>query len=248
VGRDRRRSRGEPADSVLDGQDLERDLLEGRAPDAPAGPTRLPALVVGPIAALVLLTLALGLGAGPGSTSRAGRRRSSPIPPSTSGPCSERGRGRDPRALAPRPRLDGPHRDWSLPALVFSGALGGLLLRLVRPLGGEGFRRVRLARLPGFLLYFLKELLVANLKVAAAVVAPAGRLRPAIVAVPLTLDRDAEIALLANLITLTPGTLSLDVSPDRRTLYVHAMAVSSPDDLRREIRDGFERRILEVFR
>jgi multicomponent Na+:H+ antiporter subunit E len=138
--------------------------------------------------------------------------------------------------------------DWSLPAVVFSCALGWLLLRLVRPLGGEGFRRVRLARLPGFLLYFLKELLVANLRVAAAVVAPAGRLRPAIVAVPLTVDRDAEIALLANLITLTPGTLSLDVSPDRRTLYVHAMAVTGPDELRREIRDGFERRILEVFR
>jgi multicomponent Na+:H+ antiporter subunit E len=138
--------------------------------------------------------------------------------------------------------------DWSLPALAFSGALGWLLLRLARPLGGEGFRRVRLARLPGFLLYFLKEVVVANLKVAAAVIAPRGRLRPAIVAVPLALDRDAEIALLANLITLTPGTLSLDVSPDRRTLYVHAMAVTSPDDLRREIRDGFERRILEVFR
>ena len=138
--------------------------------------------------------------------------------------------------------------DWSLPALVFACGLGWLLLRLVRPLGGEGFRRVRLARLPGFLLYFLKEVVVANLKVAAAVIAPAGRLRPAIVAVPLAVDRDVEIALLANLITLTPGTLSLDVSPDRRTLYVHAMAVSSPDDLRREIRDGFERRILEVFR
>jgi multicomponent Na+:H+ antiporter subunit E len=138
--------------------------------------------------------------------------------------------------------------DWSLPALLFSCALGWLLLRLVRPLGGQGFRRVRLVRLPGFLLFFLKEVLVANVKVAAAVLFPAGRLRPAIVAVPLALDRDAEIALLANLITLTPGTLSLDVSPDRRTLYVHAMAVTSPDDLRREIRDGFERRILEAFR
>ena len=138
--------------------------------------------------------------------------------------------------------------EWSLPALGFSCALGWLLLRLVRPLGGEGFRRVRLARLPGFLAHVLKEVVVANLRVAAAVIAPAGRLRPAIVAVPLTLDRDAEIALLANLITLTPGTLSLDVSPDRRTLYVHAMTVTGPDELRREIRDGFERRILEVFR
>jgi multicomponent Na+:H+ antiporter subunit E len=138
--------------------------------------------------------------------------------------------------------------DWSLAAAAFSIALAWLLLRLVRPLGGEGFRRVRLSRLPGFLLYLLKEILVANLKVAAAVVAPSGRLRPAIVAVPLALDRDAEIALLANLITLTPGTLSLDVSPDRRTLYVHAMSTEGPDALRREIREGFERRILEVFR
>ena len=138
--------------------------------------------------------------------------------------------------------------DGSLPALVFASALAWLLLRLVRPLGGEGFRRVRLVRLPGFLLYVLKEVVVANLRVAAAVVAPAGRLRPAIVAVPLTLDRDAEIALLANLVTLTPGTLSLDVSPDRRTLYVHAMATASPDAFRREIRDGFEQRILEVLR
>ena len=132
--------------------------------------------------------------------------------------------------------------------LLASPSAGGSCCVSRRPLGGEGFRRVRLLRLPGFLLFFLKELVVANLKVAAAVIAPAGRLRPAIVAVPLALDRDAEIALLANLITLTPGTLSLDVSPDRRTLYVHAMATTSPDDLRREIRDGFERRILEVFR
>jgi multicomponent Na+:H+ antiporter subunit E len=138
--------------------------------------------------------------------------------------------------------------DWSLPAAVFSLVLGWLLLRLARPLGGEGFRRVRLARLPGFLLFFLKELVVANVKVAAAVLFPEGRLCPAIVAVPLALDRDAEIALLANLVSLTPGTLSLDVSKDRRTLYIHAMAVTGPDDLRREVRDGFERRILEVFR
>jgi multicomponent Na+:H+ antiporter subunit E len=61
-------------------------------------------------------------------------------------------------------------------------------------------------------------------------------------------DRDAEVSLLANLITLTPGTLSLDVSPDGRTLYVHTIATSGPDELRRAIRDGFESRILAVFR
>lgn len=137
--------------------------------------------------------------------------------------------------------------DWSLSAAVFSIGLGWLLLRWARPLGGQGFRRVRLSRLPGFVLFLLKEIVIANLKVAQAVLAPEGRLRPAIVALPLDLEREAEIALLANLITLTPGTLSLEVAPDRRTLYVHAMACDSPDALRLEIRQGFERRIREVF-
>ena len=138
--------------------------------------------------------------------------------------------------------------DWSLPALVFSSPSGGCSCASSAPSGERASAASRARPPAGFLLFFLKELVVANLKVAAAVIAPAGRLRPAIVAMPLALDRDAEIALLANLITLTPGTLSLDVSPDRRTLYVHAMADTSPDELRREIRDGFERRILEVFR
>ncbi len=66
-------------------------------------------------------------------------------------------------------------------------------------------------------------------------------------AVPLDARTDGQIAVLSNLISLTPGTLSLDVSPDRRTLYVHAMSVSSPDVLRREIKEGFERRVLEAL-
>ena len=52
--------------------------------------------------------------------------------------------------------------------------------------------------------------------------------------------------LLANLISLTPGTLSVDVSTDRSTLYIHAMNVDDPAALRREIKDGFERLIKEV--
>ena len=53
---------------------------------------------------------------------------------------------------------------------------------------------------------------------------------------------------LANSITLTPGTLGLDVSEDRKTLYVHSMWVDDPDEVRREIKQGFERRVLELMR
>jgi multicomponent Na+:H+ antiporter subunit E len=73
-------------------------------------------------------------------------------------------------------------------------------------------------------------------------------LRPGIFAYPLKVDRNFEITLLANLITLTPGTLSVDVSSDRKTLFVHAIDCSDPDQTRRDIADGFERKILEAFR
>tara|TARA_Y100000815_G_scaffold48462_1_gene39614 strand:- start:609 stop:836 length:228 start_codon:yes stop_codon:yes gene_type:complete len=73
-------------------------------------------------------------------------------------------------------------------------------------------------------------------------------LKPGIFAYPLKVDRDFEITLLANLITLTPGTLSVDVSSDRRTLYVHAIDASNPEQTRRDIAEGFERKIMEAFR
>jgi multicomponent Na+:H+ antiporter subunit E len=73
-------------------------------------------------------------------------------------------------------------------------------------------------------------------------------MRPGIVAVPLDAQTDLEITLMANLITLTPGTLSLDVSEDRHTLYVHAMFVDSPESVRDSIKNGFERRLLELIR
>ncbi len=105
----------------------------------------------------------------------------------------------------------------------------------------------RLFAFLSFTLFLAKELLLANLHVARAILAPNARLKPLIVAVPLSLTRDLDITFLANLITLTPGTLSLDVSEDRKVLWVHALHAEEPDALRREIKDGFERRIQEMF-
>jgi multicomponent Na+:H+ antiporter subunit E len=79
------------------------------------------------------------------------------------------------------------------------------------------------------------------------VITLAHTMRPGVVAVPLELQTDAAITLLANLITLTPGTLSLDVSADRRVLYVHTMYLDDVEQFRREIKEGFERRVIEVF-
>lgn len=108
------------------------------------------------------------------------------------------------------------------------------------------FTKVRLG--VSFVLFFIQELVLANLRVAFDVITPSYNMQPSIIAVPLDVETDAEITLLANLITLTPGTLSLDVSDDRKWLYVHAMYARDPESLRREIKDGFERRVLEMLR
>jgi multicomponent Na+:H+ antiporter subunit E len=132
--------------------------------------------------------------------------------------------------------------------VAFGVLLGWLAVRVGRPLGPDPvFARVRPLKAVGLLLYLAWQIVVANLKVVAAILGPRRRLRPALVAVPLDVTTDGQIAALANLISLTPGTLSLDVSPDRRSLYVHAMSASSPEALRREIKEGFERRVLEAL-
>ncbi|WP_342642900.1 Na+/H+ antiporter subunit E [Rhodoligotrophos ferricapiens] len=68
------------------------------------------------------------------------------------------------------------------------------------------------------------------------------------VALPLRVRSDREITLLANLITLTPGTLSVDVSDDRSTLYIHALDAPDIESLRRDIATGFERQVREALR
>lgn len=132
--------------------------------------------------------------------------------------------------------------------LVFGYLLGFFAIWLIREqIGTVGYfgRMTRVARL--FLL-FLKELAMSAIRVAILVLQPEMRLKPGIFAFPLTVDRDFEIALLANLITLTPGTLSVDVSADRKYLFVHAIDCSDLTGAKQSIAAGFERRILEAFR
>ncbi len=99
-----------------------------------------------------------------------------------------------------------------------------------------------------FIFFFLYELIKANLQVAYDVITPTFYMKPGIVKIPLTAQSDLEITLLANLITLTPGTLSLDVSDDKKVLYVHAMYVKDKEAFIADIKNGFEKRLLEILR
>lgn len=132
--------------------------------------------------------------------------------------------------------------------LAIGFALGYVLLALMPPLPGEGAYALQMREMLDFFLFFGKEILVANAKVAAAVLSPASALRPGVIAVPLDPMSDLELTVLANMITLTPGTLTLDVSDDHRTLYVHAIDVRDAESFRRTVRDGYARRVVEILR
>ena len=136
---------------------------------------------------------------------------------------------------------------------TWSNVLAGFILAYLvlfivqRAVGASSYFR-RIDRVLRFVLFYVWEIILANLRVAYDVMTPRHRMRPGVVAIPLDAKTDAEITMLANLITLTPGSISLDVSTDRRFLYLHAMYIDDVEEFRQSIKDTIERRVLEVLR
>lgn len=138
--------------------------------------------------------------------------------------------------------------DFSFASLATGAVLGFVALWISSPLTGIDdlyFKRFR--RSVYLALFFLWELLLSSIKVAWDVIRPVPQNKPALIEIPLTVKGDFEILLLTNLISLTPGTLSVDVSEDRKTLLVHAMFGEDAEDLIDDIKNGFERLIMGVF-
>lgn len=131
---------------------------------------------------------------------------------------------------------------------VFGFVLSFLILWIIIIGSGESKYFKILPKVIAFVFFFLYELIKANLQVAYDVITPKFYMKPGIIKVPLDAQSDLEITLLANLISLTPGTLSLDVSNDKKVLYVHGMYVSDKEKFIQGIKQGFERRLLEILR
>lgn len=132
--------------------------------------------------------------------------------------------------------------------LAVGFALGSAALYVTRPLfpGSEryflrGFRWIRL------ILTFLWELVASSLQVVWDVLTPQHLARPGIIMVPLDSHSEMEILVLTNYISLTPGTICLDVTEDRGTLLIHAMFADDPDAIRDAIKQGVETRVKEAF-
>lgn len=138
--------------------------------------------------------------------------------------------------------------NFSLQGLFIGFVLGSGALFLSRPLFpgcNTYFRRSWLWNKLIFL--FLYELVVSSIQVVWDVMTPAQTAKPGIISIPLDIEGEMGILLVTNLISLTPGTLSLDLTEDCKTLYIHAMFADDPDAIRAQIKNGMERWVIEAL-
>jgi len=136
----------------------------------------------------------------------------------------------------------------TLGGIAVGFVFGSICLYVCKPLfpGSEGYFR-RGAKWTKLIVLFLYELIVSSVQVVWDVLTPQHKSRPGIISVPLEVKGEMEVLMVTNLISLTPGTLSLDVTDDCNTLYIHAMFADDPQAIRDQIKNGMERWVIEAM-
>lgn len=122
--------------------------------------------------------------------------------------------------------------------------LAALILRFLRKSYHQEKSFLRAGRIGRYVLSFTRELILANIQVLRIVLSPRIRIRPGILAYRTRCRTPFGVILLANSITLTPGTLSVDISEDSQTIFVHALDITHPDEVREAIRLGLEEPVI----
>lgn len=146
---------------------------------------------------------------------------------------------------------------FDLPEFIIGGFFGALIIYLHRSVLDEGRSEdhafsmkallAKSAKTLRYLIVFLFEVVKANVDVVKIVLSPKLNMTPGIIAYKMEVKTDAGITLLANSITLTPGTLSVDISEDRKTLYIHALHIEDARALEQSIRDSLEKYSKEIL-
>lgn len=131
---------------------------------------------------------------------------------------------------------------------IFGFVLGFFILWLMTRNERDKRYFSRVPKIIGFFLYFLYEMIKANIQVAYDVVTPKFFMQPGIIQYPMDARTDFEINMLAAVIALTPGTLFMDVSEDKKVIYIHVMYLRDKEKFIRQFKNGSERRLLEILR
>lgn len=136
--------------------------------------------------------------------------------------------------------------NFTVASFIFGYLIGIFLLFILRYFFDFDFYIRRVWAFIKLSILFAVELTKANVDMVKVVLRPKLNHTPGIIAVRTKLESDIEISLLAALISLTPGTISMDFSADNKTIYIHAIDVEDEDEFRADIHNSFERAIMEV--
>jgi len=132
--------------------------------------------------------------------------------------------------------------------VVFGLILGILIPRVTSPWWPDHPQSMRVGKMLAYCAVVLWDIIIANIQVAWIVLTvPNAKMKPAWVVIPLDLVQPEAITILAGTITLTPGTVSADLSNEGHSLLVHALHTDDPDAVRDEIKHRYERRLKEIF-
>ncbi|SDJ03494.1 Na+/H+ antiporter subunit E [Natribacillus halophilus] len=138
--------------------------------------------------------------------------------------------------------------DWSLPSFTMGYLLGLAIVFLMRRFFNEKFYLHRAWAIVVLLYLFIKELILSTIVVTGQILRPRLNITPGIFKLETDLESNWEITTLALLFMLTPGSVVVEVSPDRRTFYMHAMDIPVSSDMVLASHERFEKAIMEVTR
>jgi len=132
--------------------------------------------------------------------------------------------------------------------LAFGLILGLIIPSLTAPFWPDRPELSRPLKLFSYGLIVIWDIIVANVEVALIVLFRRNaNIRPNWVIIPLDIRTPEAIAILAGTITLTPGTVSADLSDRGHVLLVHALDAPDPEAVRDQIKERYERRLKEIF-
>ncbi|HZW67131.1 MAG TPA: Na+/H+ antiporter subunit E [Pseudogracilibacillus sp.] len=135
---------------------------------------------------------------------------------------------------------------YTFQSFLFGYIIGAALLFMLNRFFTERFYLYPIYKVIILLLIFIRELILSNIDIVKLVYRPKPDFEPGIFELPIEVTKDWEITLLANLITLTPGTLTVAISDDRKRFFIHAMHIDNKEESIDEIKNTFEKAIMEV--
>lgn len=140
------------------------------------------------------------------------------------------------------------HNSWTISTLIIGYVMGLILMFALRRFINQEFYFRRVIAIFKLMLLFLKELVLSSVFVLKEIVRPNSKIKPGIIAVPTHLKTDWELTVFSLLISLTPGTLTMEISEERDILFVHTMDIVDTEAVIKQIKNTFEKAIMEVTR